>query len=257
MIIGIAGYQRGGKTTAANYMFGCKMLEKEIIKRFNIGVDGELLVNAVYYDQNGNPFEEIAELDIDNKSREFLDYMDSNVYPFIKNYNFADVLKSIAIELYGIKPEQCYGTTEEKLSETQYTWSDFVEVIPKKFKPRTYNPERKVPARQFLQYLGDTLRFINNNCFTTPTIKTIVYEQPSLAIIGDVRQEMEIDAIHENGGKIILLTRKTTDDTHRTERELDTIDRDKFDFIIDNQNMTIDEKNKQVYQIMNSLGLLN
>lgn len=256
-IVGIAGFARGGKTTSINYIFGCELLSKGIIKRFDIGDDGELLVNALFYNDDGNPYEEMAKLDIDNRSQEFVDFMDAHVYQFIKNYNFADILKGIAIELYGIRHEQVYGSTDDKNSDTQYTWADFLEIIPKRYRPKTCIPENKVKARQFLQYLGDALRHINDSCFTDPTIRKILYEQPSLSIIGDVRQEMEVDKIHEAGGKVIFLTRKTQEDTHRTEKELELIDRIKFDAVIDNQNMTIEQRNKEIYQVMSGWGLIN
>src|SRR5688572_14601173 len=105
-ILGICGKARSGKTTAVNYVFGAEMVHLQLIKRFDIDDNGGLLVNATFRDENGNPFEEMGLMDLDNKSPEFFDFMETRIYPHIKNYHFADTLKSIAIGMYGLEYEQ-------------------------------------------------------------------------------------------------------------------------------------------------------
>lgn len=79
-------------------------------------------------------------------------------------------------------------------------------------------------------------------------------ESPDIAVITDLRFENEIDEVKKYGGKIIRLTRKIKDDNHASEVALND-QNEKYDCVIDNQNMTIPEQNEAVYKVLVNLGV--
>jgi hypothetical protein len=46
-----------------------------------------------------------------------------------KVYSFADSLKQVCVDVLGLRPEQCYGTDEQKNSLTQFKWEKLPEAI--------------------------------------------------------------------------------------------------------------------------------
>ena len=249
-IVAFAGRARCGKDSSLKTMYGEVMKHNKIVKQYNVDDNGDLWVNAMFDDG-----EQMAMLDIGQDNENFYYFASEMIWPFVKDYHFADNLKRIASGLYGIKYEQMFGTKEQKNSETKYLWKDFINAIPKNNRPKP-TPDGNVTGRQFLQYLGDILRSVNDNCFTESLLNQIVSEQYPLALIGDCRRVAEVEAIKALGGTVIYLTRNTENSNHNTETEFDNYDVKNFDYVIDNQNMSMQEKNKVVLGIMKELGLI-
>ena len=91
------------------------------------------------------------------------------------------------------------------------------------------------------------------------TIRKIKEESPELAIICDCRFPNEVDGIKKAGGKTIRLTRNDeSPDVHESETALDkdNFDWDKFDLILDNKNIEIQEQNKLLYKKLKNWGWL-
>jgi hypothetical protein len=131
-------------------------------------------------------------------------------------------------------------------------------------------------VRQQLQWLGtDILRKEYEDCFVN-AFKS-VYERvkvdfdcPAFILVSDVRFPNEVKCIQELGGHVIRFLRNPfPEDNHESEVALNAMEsrshklgirtnktyagRD-FDAIIDNRDMTVDEKNNAVWQLINEKG---
>lgn len=250
-IIAFAGAKQSGKTTSVNFLHGHEMKSHGFIKEFFIDEAGRLVVNAKYLDDNDKEFESMGVFDVFQESQTFADYASSTFWPFVKAYNFADPLKRLCISLFGLDREQCYGTDEQKNSDTDILWWN----MPGYSGIQNFD-ERKMTAREFMQTFGtDICRKIKDDVWVSLCIKQIKDENPNLALIGDCRFKNEIDAVHEAGGKVIYFTRNSeSSDGHDSEKASEY--KDHYDCIIDNTNIGIEEQNKLVLEQIQAWGIL-
>jgi hypothetical protein len=233
-IIGISGRKQSGKNTVANYINGDILKSKGMVEDFRLNESGELTILTT----NENGEQGWGVFDILRKDDVFVDYAESNMWPFIKVYHFADYLKKICIDLFDLKHEQVYGTDEDKNTFTPYPAGG------SSLKDKDVLDNVNMTAREFLQYLGtDVMRKIKDTVWVDATIKLINQEQPSIAVIPDVRFKNEVHAIHDAGGEVIRLDRNLLDSNHVCECSLDRhkFNWDRFDLIINNNDMTLDE----------------
>lgn len=161
-----------------------------------------------------------------------------------KIYNFADPLKQdICMNILGMTYEQCYGSDTDKNTLTKLVWSG-----------------EQLTARRAMEVIGtDIFRQLLDDVWVSATILKIKNEKPDLAIIPDCRFPNEVDAILNNNGYIIRLTRDEFKSQSNSERALDPdkYNWSNFDCIIDNQNMTNMEKNYQIISFLNDKKILN
>ena len=80
----------------------------------------------------------------------------------------------------------------------------------------------------------------------------MVKEQSELAVIADCRFVNEVETMKKVGAKVIKLTRKIDNDDSESEVDLDNYKN--FDAVIDNKNMTIHEKNINLFNILKQWG---
>ena len=113
-ILAISGHKRAGKTTCINFLHGYELQRNNIIEKFALNDRGQLLVNATFMDEKGEEVPQMGMLDLNSNDQRFVEYCSLNVWPFVKAYNFADSLKSIAMNFFGLTYEQCYGSEKEK-----------------------------------------------------------------------------------------------------------------------------------------------
>lgn len=221
-IIGISGRKQSGKNTVANIINGDVLKSLHMIQDYKVDELGNL--NIMTTDKDGNLGWGI--FDLLRKDPEFVSYANTNIWPYIKIYHFADYLKMICVDLFDLDPVQVYGTDDDKNTDTNYGMT----------------------AREFLQYFGtNVMRKIKDTIWLDVTLKTIDLEQPSIAIIPDVRFPNEVHAIKDAGGFVIRLTRDTLHSSHECESALnkDVFDWDTFDYVIDNQGYDISELQEQ------------
>lgn len=231
-IIGISGRKQSGKNTAANYIAGSILKAKNMVQDFVITDEGSLSIKTT--DSNNNVG--WGMFDLTRKDEAFVSYAEQEIWPFVKIYHFADPLKSIAIELFDLKPEQVYGSDEEKNTSTPYTQNGW---------------KHQMTAREFLQYFGtEVMRDIKDSIWVDYTMKRIAREQSSVSVIPDVRFPNEINAIKEAGGIVIRLTRDPFGSDHDCEKALDakSFDWNQFDHIVDNKG--------DIDQLINDLNKL-
>jgi hypothetical protein len=275
-IIAFSGKKQSGKSTIVNFLHGYEMKRHGFIKDFKISSDGQLIVNALYKNENDQEFESLGIFDLNQDTPSFVNYATSTFWPFIKGYNFADPLKRFCMAFFGLTKEQCYGTEKQKNSLTPYLWENMPGVITNPIKlssqggrssiGRKYEELVKsltchaagpMTAREFMQFVGtDMCRKIKDTIWVDLCINQIKKESPEVALIGDCRFENEIDVVHDNDGKVIYLTRNfESGDSHLSENADRFID--KYDLVLDNSKLNIDEQCQAVLEQLYSWGILH
>ena len=245
-IIGFSGAKQSGKSTCATFLHGYQLRFNDVFEKFLMDEKGSLFVNATEIDENGQEVEGLGMLDVDRQDEEFLEYASRNIWPFVRSFSFADPLKSIAIQLFGLTEEQCYGTDEDKNTPINIKWENMPNVI---------NASGFMTAREFLQHFGtDVCRGIKPDIWTSACINRILSSGTELAIVPDVRFPNEVESIQKAGGKVIRLTRKPHEDEHDSETALDGYD--EFDHVIHNADMNIDQTNMALMEVMKGWGWL-
>lgn len=266
-IIAFAGKKQSGKTTSSNFLHGYVMQENLVVDKFSINDYGQLVVSAVFREDDGSFRKDMGVLDLSNKSEEMYEYASRFIWPLIKNYNFADLLKDLLIETLGLTYEQCYGSDADKNTLTDIRWENMpgnVLYASAKWEcdyahgadldhphPNVFLHEKgNMTAREVLQYVGtDIFRKIKNNVWIDAVFRQIEEENPTIAVIGDCRFLDEAKAIKDRGGFVIHLTRNSDSlDTHSSENEISKFDG--FDLVIDNANLSIEESNAQLLSFL-------
>ena len=105
------------------------------------------------------------------------------------------------------------------------------------FKVMANSSSPTMTAREFMQFFGtNIMRRVYDEIWTSNTIKRINAEQTELAIISDVRFPNEVEAITNEGGVVIKLTRNPFKDKHASETALDknNFDQSKFTHVVNN-----------------------
>lgn len=229
-MIGISGRKQSGKNTIANYINGDVLQSMSMIKDFSISLEGELLINTI--DSSGTSGYGI--FDVIRKDSTFIEYAQRELWPYIKVYHFADYLKDMSVNLFGLNSKNIYGNDDQKNELTDLLWEEM---------PTETNNAGYMTHREFLEYFGTkVIRKVRSNAWVYATINKIIKEDSKLAIIPDVRFPNEVQAIKNSGGIVIRLTRNIFNSDSESESALDSdkFDWHNFDVVIDNHNMTLD-----------------
>ena len=233
-ILGISGAKQSGKTTASNFLHGYQLRTYDIIEKFLMDDDGHLLVNTVGLDERGEEVKGLGVMDVERLDDDFCDYAQVYIWPYVRSFSFADPLKSIAMQLFGLTRDQSFGTDKDKNTKTDMLWKNM---------PGEPKSRKNVTAREFLQFFGtDICRQIKPDVWTSACISRIRMSQSELAIVPDCRFPNEVEAIKNAGGKVIRFTRNPHKDPHLSENALSE-DYEGFDCVIDNKNLDIHESN--------------
>lgn len=158
-------------------------------------------------------------------------------------YNFADPLKGLCQDILGLTYDQCYGADEQKNALVECYWEG-----------------KQLSAREVMQLVGtDMFRKLKNNVWVDATINQIKNESLPLALIADCRFPNEVDAVKKSGGLVIKLNRNPHNSNHSSETALDAenYDQNNFDLIIDNSNLSIEQKNCLIYKFLIDKGVLS
>lgn len=138
---------------------------------------------------------------------------------------FADPLKDLVCDLFGVPQFVLNGTEAEKNAPTNVG----------------------VSARKMMQDVGGYMRGVWPDCWVNAWRNRVRELQARRGIVpvivADVRYRNEIAAIRDAGGMVIRLTRNPYGlDCHESETDLDGLIIE-FDAVIDNANLTEDEAN--------------
>jgi hypothetical protein len=172
-----------------------------------------------------------------------------------KIYSFADPLKQdICINILGLTYEQCYGSDEHKNTLTDIQWKDMPD-YNESFKLSGY-----MSGREIMEHVGTNIfRKIKTNVWVDATINKIKKENLDLAIIADCRFPNEVESIQTAGGYVIRLDLDPFGSVSNSERALDkdVYDWNKFDLVVKNTVMTLDEKNNTILRFLSDKGILS
>ncbi len=234
---------------------------------FKITSEGKLWISDLFGDAS---YEGI--FDITRNSKGMKEFLKNHLDDYIRVYSFADAIKQdIGINILGLSYEQVYGTDEQKNSLTHLMWEDMPGIIDpnselwkRELHDSYFNLILHEPGpmtgREVLQYIGtEFFRRIYPNVWVDTLIRRINEHSPALALIADLRFPNELEGVQNTGGKVVRLDRVIfPDDTHASETSLDRdkFDWDRFDVIIENQNMSIKENCDSVYGVFTELGLI-
>jgi hypothetical protein len=235
-IIGIAGSARAGKTTCANFIVGTKMKSLGMIDEFKIDENGKLFVQADEIQDDDSIINVSREFNAKNNVRnpEFELWAQHDLWPHVKVYSLADPLKFFMMDTFGLTVEQCFG--EDKYTEIDMEW-DRVQFLPGATKKKG-----KMTAREGMEVVGSCfIRQVQEDVLVSAALVKMMRELPGIAIVDDVRADFEAAGIQEAGGKVVRLTRGLSKNISEQ-----TIDKIEPDFLLDNDNMSIDEAHAEL-----------
>lgn len=202
-----------------------------------------------------------------NRMEMFPDGCDVELFPLAKP------LKELAISVLGLRPEQVYGTEEDKRTLTKYRWEDlphydnlihelnerneqFIDlhvwdgdeaVRIEKLQGYLEPPAGLMTAREVLQEVGTGIfRRMYFDIWAEACLRSIRewFDRKAnfhqIAVIDDVRFPNEVKAIQKVGGKVVRLTRNVLHDNHESETALDEYS--DFTWVLDNSLLSITEQ---------------
>jgi hypothetical protein len=252
MIIGISGRKQSGKTTSANFLASIFMGNLNIAQKIKIGSEGEIVVSDIL---GNNAYAGKFDLSVVEYSNDYLHKQAMDLLnPNIKIYSFADPLKkNICMDLLGLTYDQCYGSDSDKNTLTNIKWSDMPEYNISWTYSKDYDPSGYMTARQVMEFIGTGIfRKIKSDIWVEATLSKIKKDKAKIAVIVDCRFPNEIEAITKNSGKTIRLTKNPFNSMVEAETALDRdkYDWSKFDFIVDNEQMTIYDQCIELQKIL-------
>ena len=272
-IIALSGRKQSGKTTTANQILGLEMTSLGIVRgACTINPKGQLYIDDLFGDKR---YEGVFDVMRNNESMNR--FRAENLDPYVKIYSFADLLKQhVCIDILGLSWEQCYGTDEQKNTETHLRWEHMPGVMtPMDWSMRqggvaqgyTQHPqefnillkEGFMTGRDVMQFAGtEIFRKMYHNVWVDSTIRRIRREAPAIAVICDTRFPNEVMGVKEAGGRVLRLTRAPfKEDEHASETALDEdkFDWSNFDAVVDNELLNVAETCQTVHPILEKWGL--
>ena len=257
-IIAFSGRKQAGKNTCANFMIGFEMKATGLVRgNWSLNTDGTIQIDDIW----GNT-DHAGRFDPQNKAPEAIKFMNEFLFPYIKTYSFADLLKqNVCIDLYGLTEAQCYGSNEDKDTYTQVKWDGFADlgILPPEYIDNTNAVKREsrfMTAREVMQIVGtDILRKTYPDVWVDATIRRIKQENSLIAVITDCRFPNEVMGVKEAGGRVVRLTRAPfakEKNQHRSETALDRqyFDWSEFDSVLGNEKMDIPQQNEALLSLL-------
>jgi len=241
-IIAFSGKKQSGKNTACNFIYSLYMVNTNTFKDIWLNSRGFICVKK----QDDSIIESIdiqkyymGVGEIDYEVNEVIQYLSST----IKIYSFADSLKrDVCMNILGLSYEQCYDE-DIKNTFTHLKWDDM---------PTMSYKRGFMTGRDVMEYIGTGIfRHIYPKCWHNSTINKISIDQPKIALNNDTRFPDEIEEIKNNNGVVIRLTRNLENSTAEPEVALDPdkYDWSNFNYVLDNQNISIKEQCDLLYPI--------
>ena len=173
----------------------------------------------------------------------------------VKIIAFADYLKEIAINVFGLTQQQVYGTDNDKNTLTPIKWGD----LPLKREhwcqiaqahstnTRPIYEHTLMTAREFLKVFGtDICRTIYTDCWALATFNRAKAASEDFVLISDCRFPNEIDVFLSLNPVVFRLMRSiSNNDAHPSETALDTYNWNKLKhfYSVDNRKLSLSDKN--------------
>lgn len=272
VVLGFSGEKQSGKNTCCNMAVGAMLAGLDVIKTDEEGQgwminpkDGSLWVSNIYGNKSAAGI-----LDMMNDDPKAQDFLYRHIYPYVKIYAYADLLKETLINIFNIDRKKIYGTDADKNELTPYKWEDMPGVVTTKFEDKwgntlddynlIYHKPGHMTIRELMQFFGtDICRKMYENVWVEGLLRRIVAEDPLVALVCDIRFPGEIDGVKSIGGKVVRLTKTNPDKgTHKSETVLDkkNYDWSNFDYVMNNEEMNFLEQGNAVTNLLTELGVL-
>lgn len=254
-ILAFAGTKQSGKTSGAHFVSAYVIsqiarlnLDAPLFRTFHQGDDGKVLINAVFNNAEGEPVKDVGVINFSSKEENFIEYASEMIWPYVKIYSFADTLKEVAVNVFGIPYEQIYGTNAQKALPTHLEWRNLPPDIG-------CHREGYMSGRDFMQAFGsDICRKLYPDIWVDSCIAKIRADESDIAIIDDCRFINEINKVKQAGGKIIKLQREIDNDEHVSEKEIREAPLELFDLVLDNRTLSIRDKNQEILDYLYKIG---
>jgi hypothetical protein len=287
-ILGLSGRKQSGKNTSANHIVGSFLKTLEIIQGdFKITPKGELWVPDIFGDtEHQGLFDIMSESEgMTAFKKQYLDDI-IKVYSYADILKRDACIKILGLtyeQCYGsdadkntltkLRWEDMPGVITEKPSKDDKDCTRDIEkalgeelsevygrlgrYYDKLANGLVYHEPGFMTAREAMQFVGtEIFRKMYGNVWVDATINQIHKDQPLIALICDVRFHNEVNAILEvkepTKGKVIRFLRNPAEgkDVHESETALDNYPLERYSAVIDNCEMSVDEQNKAVQQVM-------
>jgi hypothetical protein len=169
----------------------------------------------------------------------------------VQRWAFADKLKDVTADLFGLDRAKFDGTDLEKDSPTHLKWENVSSALyydffgeEEPYIQATGGINEFVTHRELLQLFGtNACRGIMSNLWPEYLRRSIENSQAAINVVTDARFPNEIEMLREMGGYIVRLYRNTGSNlatNHPSETALDKYRDVWFDFVIgDNGNRTM------------------
>lgn len=255
-LILLCGKKQSGKTSAAAFIMAYTITQKSVVPNFNISPKGEFFFT---YDDKRFDF------DIESRDISFNNWMRDCVHPHVKNVAFADQLKSVAINLFGISEELVYGDNDAKNQPT-HIMLDAIRplMLPDTFARFENEDNRPITVREFLEVFGtDICRHIDPQCHITSAFTNLEQSNTHIGIITDGRFANEVYTSKEKAKElgvnltIIQFGRDKFKSNAASETGLEELSKSDVGLYLDNNNMTLHEKNTALLDFLTDTNVLN
>jgi len=246
-VLVLCGKKQSGKSTTAKFLYGREMVRLGLIETFNFNIDGDLLIPTTTTENGWGIF------NIYDKSYDFVQSANHNIWPHIKVYSFADKLKLACHNIFGLPIDLMYGSDEDKATLTNIM-KDIYDNRPQEHTGNVY-----YTVREILQTFGTKVREIDPDTWVTRVCEQILDEQSNLSVIDDCRYPNELANVSGLNAVTIKFTKQLDTsivDAHSSETAFDDLSDDEFDFVVDNVDMTLTEKHFAIEQILLDIQIL-
>lgn len=252
-ILLISGKKQSGKDSAANYLSGYLLKQAGATKEFKLDEDGKLLIRIQVEDPSvGKVVEEMGLLDLERKDEEYVRYASQMIWPIIKIEKFGDLLKDILIATNMAKREELYGTNADKDKLSNVKWSSYYTILDR---PNEHGDDF-MSNRELMEIFGsDICRELYQLCWVEGLFNRIIAQDFPLVVIADCRYPDEVEYAKMLGAKVVRLTRNPLNGKHQAETALDNYKN--FDYVIDNVNMSQEQKGAELVKYLQELGWIS
>lgn len=246
LIIVTSGKKSSGKSSLAKFVIS-EYLNKRIgQKRFSLVKKGKETFLLDSFENN------IIDTDHPNDDLKKL----TDCYS-CKIYSFADPLKEMCIDIFGLDVMQCYGSDDDKNTKTHISWDSMPEHIRQEYaKSKTPKSKKRYPAgylsaRELMEILGTLVfRRFDESCWSRSLYAKIKRDNHVLSVIGDCRFPNEVSMGTEIGAKVIRLLRNPFDSKSFSETALDNFPQGEYSHIIDNEKLPMSQCHNNFKKIL-------
>lgn len=258
-IILLCGSKQSGKTTAATAIYGYHLTQVGAIPNAQIDESGKM---SIVYDKESNKG---IYFDIDSMDPDFLRFKRTYCDKYVNHVGFADQLKLTCANLFQLDYKKITGTNAQKQELCDITWGNIYKTLSSsnvKNIKKIYGqqePESLLTNRQFMEIFGTLVcREIKEDCHVLSAYNRIKLMDSEIVINTDCRFYNEFCIFEKDPDVIkIRLLRDTEKSNAPSERGLDGVDESRFDLVIDNRDMSMQEKNNKIIDFLISKNVLS